>query len=165
MSQRACLRGVQPVELQLLTTARKPMVKKLLTLMPDRLPGFLVVGTIGLLVDAAVLAVLVYGFDWGNYTARLVSFGTALTTTWLLNREFVFSDRKLSSTRREYARYLTLQIISMAVNLGVYTVGIATSAFLAANPLIALAAGCASGLVFNYVGMRFFVFTGHKEAA
>ena len=136
------------------------MIRRVLNAMPDRLPGFLVVGTIGLLVDAAVLAVLVYGFDWGNYTARGVSFATALTTTWLLNREFVFSDGKLSSAGREYGRYLTLQIISMAVNLGVYSLCIALNDFMAGQPLIALAAGCASGLVFNYIGMRFFVFTG-----
>lgn len=131
--------------------------------MPDRLPGFLVVGTIGLVVDAALLAALVYSLGWGNYSARAVSFSVALTTTWLLNREFVFSDGKLQSTRREYARYLTLQLISMAVNLGIYSLCIASSATLAAMPLLALAAGCASGLVFNYVGMRYFVFTGDRK--
>ena len=128
--------------------------------MPDRLPGFLVVGTIGLFVDAAILAALVYGLGWGNFSARAVSFGVALTTTWLLNREFVFSDGKLQSTSREYGRYLTLQVISMAVNLGVYSLCIMLSDALAAMPLLALAAGCASGLIFNYIGMRFFVFTG-----
>jgi len=133
--------------------------------MPDRLPGFLVVGTIGLVVDAAILAALVYGFDWGNYSARAVSFGVALTTTWLLNREFVFRDGKLQSTGREYGRYLVLQLISMAVNLGVYSLCIMLSATLAAMPLLALAAGCASGLVFNYVGMRFFVFTGEDPSS
>ncbi|MBT8422656.1 MAG: GtrA family protein [Gammaproteobacteria bacterium] len=136
------------------------MFRTLLNAMPDRLPGFLVVGTIGLVVDAAVLALLVYGFGWGNYSARGISFATALTTTWLLNREYVFSDGKLSSKRREYSRYLFLQFISMAVNLGVYSLCIALSEFMAAQPLVALAAGCASGLIFNYIGMRFFVFTG-----
>lgn len=139
------------------------MLRPLLNAMPDRLPGFLVVGTIGLLVDAAVLAMLVYGFDWGNFSARGVSFATALTTTWLLNREFVFSDGKLTHAGREYGRYLTLQLISMAVNLGVYSLCIASSEFMAAQPLVALACGCASGLVFNYIGMRFFVFTGDGE--
>jgi len=139
------------------------MFRTLLNAMPDRLPGFLVVGTIGLLVDAAVLALLVYGFDWGNYSARAVSFGTALTTTWLLNREFVFSDGKLSNTGKEYGRYLALQLISMIVNLGVYSLCIALNSFMAQQPLIALAAGCASGLVFNYIGMRFFVFTGDGQ--
>lgn len=142
------------------------MIRTLINAMPHRLPGFLVVGTIGLLVDAAVLAALVYGFDWGNYTARGVSFGTALTTTWLLNRQYVFHEGKLSSAGREYGRYLTLQAISMVVNLGVYSACIAVSEFMASQPLVALACGCASGLVFNYIGMRFFVFTGdHADSA
>jgi len=141
------------------------ILRTFIDLLPDRMPGFLVVGTIGLLVDAAVLALLVYGFDWGNYTARGVSFATALTTTWLLNREYVFSDGKLSNTGKEYGRYLTLQLISMAVNLGVYSLCIAWSPFMAQQPLVALACGCASGLVFNYIGMRFFVFTGDGEVS
>jgi len=140
------------------------MLKTALKTLPDRLPGFLVVGTIGLLVDAAILAALVYGFEWGNYSARVVSFGVAVTTTWLLNREFVFSDGKLASTRKEYSRYLTLQGTSMVVNLGVYSLAIMLSPVMAEYPLLPLAAGCAAGLVFNYTGMRFFVFTGAKSA-
>lgn len=136
------------------------MLARLKQRLPAELPGFLVVGTVGLLVDAAVLALLVYGYDWGNYRARLVSFGVAVTVTWLLNREFVFSAGKLTSKSHEYGRYLTLQSISMVVNLGVYACLIYFSATLAAWPLLALAAGCASGLVFNFIGMRWFVFTG-----
>lgn len=136
------------------------MRQKLKQALPAELPGFLVVGTIGLLVDAAVLAALVYGFDWGNYSARFVSFGVAVTVTWLLNREYVFSAGKLANKGHEYGRYIALQSVSMVVNLGVYAALIYASPFMASWPLLALAAGCASGLIFNFLGMRLYVFTG-----
>jgi len=141
------------------------MPRRLLQHLPAQLPGFLVVGTIGLFVDAAVLAALVYGLGWGNYESRAVSFGIALTVTWLLNREYVFSAGKLPSAGQEYGRYIALQCISMLVNLGVYTLCIATREMLASLPLLALAAGCASGLIFNFAGMRYLVFTGESAAA
>ena len=135
----------------------------LFRLMPDKLPGFLIVGTIGLLVDAAVLALLVFGFGWGNYSARLVSFSLAVTVTWVLNRNFVFSDGKRASRKEEYMRYLTMQGVGMALNYGIYSTCIILSERMNDQPLIALFIGSACAMVINYLGLRFFVFTGARK--
>ena len=55
-----------------------------------RLPGFVIVGAIGFLIDAGCLTVLMTGFDFDPYSARAISFTIAVTTTWYMNRRWVF---------------------------------------------------------------------------
>ena len=85
------------------------MVQRLIRLLPLGFPAFVVVGTVGFAFDATILAILVHGYGWGDYTARLVSFAVAVTVTWLLNRSFVFASARTISRRSEYARYLMVQ--------------------------------------------------------
>ena len=54
------------------------MIQKLIGLLPQGFPAFLVVGGVGFVVDATVLAVLVHSYGWGPYTSRLVSFAVAV---------------------------------------------------------------------------------------
>jgi len=51
---------------------------------------FALVGTIGFVVDASVLRLVVAIFAINLYAGRLVSFLAAATVTWLLNRTFTF---------------------------------------------------------------------------
>ena len=65
-----------------------------LNALPKGFAAFTVVGGIGFIVDASILATLVHIYDWGDYTARLISFAVAVSVTWYLNRSYVFSDAK-----------------------------------------------------------------------
>lgn len=136
----------------------------LLSVLPRGFPAFIVVGSIGFLVDASVLAALVHGYGWGDYSARAVSFAVAVTVTWLLNRVFSFAAGRTDDRRTEYARYVAVQGIGMAINFAVYAACIVLSPFMDRWPVVALAAGCSVSLAFNYTGMRVFVFTGSEEA-
>ena len=139
------------------------MMQALLKLIPEGFPAFLVVGGIGFIVDATILAVLIHGYGWGDYTARVVSFSVAVTVTWYLNRRYVFSARKTLDRRSEYGRYLAVQLTGMAINFLVYSLCIASSEIMDQWPVLALAVGSAVALFFNFAGARLFVFLGEKS--
>jgi putative flippase GtrA len=107
------------------------------------------VGVAGFLVDATILSALVY-------TARALSFATAVTLTWYLNRHWVFSPT--SDGTKEYGAYFALQALGAAINLGVYALVIAASPSLARYPVVPLAAGAALALLFNYAAAGRWVF-------
>ena len=58
-----------------------------------RLLRFGAVGAVGFIVDGGLLYGLVASGLLGSLTARVVSFPTAVLTTWMLNRRFTFHDR------------------------------------------------------------------------
>lgn len=125
---------------------------------------FLGVGGVGFLVDAGVLTWLVTSQDWGLYPGRAVSFALAVTVTWYLNRRITFASHAAFDRGREYGHYLTTQIIGALINLGVYVSVIAVAPKLAAYPVIPLALGSTTALMFNFFAARVFVFKrrGHR---
>lgn len=139
------------------------MLSALLNVLPRGFPAFFVVGGVGFVVDASILALLVHGYGWGDYTARIVSFAVAVTVTWLLNRSFAFADQRTGNRRSEYTRYLFVQGTGMAINFLIYALCIASSALMDRWPVLALAVGSAVALIFNYLGARIFVFTGRPD--
>lgn len=139
------------------------MKDAILRLVPVGFPAFVVVGGIGFVVDATILAVLVHGYGWGDYTARLVSFAVAVTVTWYLNRKYVFAAGQTARKHSEYTRYLLVQGTGMLINFLVYSLCIASNDLMDRWPVLALAVGSAVALFFNYAGSRIFVFTGNTE--
>ena len=139
----------------------------MLELLRDRLPpgftAFLLVGGVGFLVDAGILATLVHGYDWGDYSARLVSFPVAVIITWLLNRRFAFSSGATTRRGREYTRYLAVQTCGSLINFMVYSACIATIPIMDQWPVLALAVGVMVQIPFNFIGMQKFVFTGAQD--
>ncbi len=136
------------------------MFRRAIGMLPKGFPGFVVVGGIGFVVDASILATLVHGYDWGDYTARLASFAVAVTVTWALNRAYSFAGQETTDKRQEYSRYLAVQLAGMAINFAIYSLCIISSELMDQWPVLALAVGSAVALIFNYVGARLFVFTG-----
>ncbi len=139
------------------------MKNSLIRILPQGFPAFVVVGAVGFVVDACILATLVHGYQWGDYTARLVSFAFAVTVTWLLNRSYVFTSTRTRNRRSEYTRYLTVQGMGMAINFLVYSLCIASNQLMDKWPVLALAVGSAVALIFNYAGARVFVFIGETN--
>jgi putative flippase GtrA len=125
---------------------------------------FGVVGTVGFLVDAAVLSWLVQWQGWGPVEARGLSFPLAVTATWALNRRFTFTSRAGADRKREYGRYFVVQTIGALINLGVYLAVIAAVPPIAAWPVLPLAAGAGVAMVFNFVASRHLAFTGCEPA-
>jgi putative flippase GtrA len=122
-----------------------------------RFRSFAAVGLVGFIVDAALLSTLVHAWGLPHYTARALSFAAAVTVTWFLNRQWVFS--RTSDRTREYGAYFGVQVVGAAINLGTYALVIAGVPSLARLPVLPLAAGAALALLFNYSAASRWVFT------
>lgn len=116
---------------------------------------FAVVGGTGFAVDACALSTLLEFRLADKFSARVVAIGLALLVTWTLNRRFTFgaSDRHVAV---EGMRYGTVGVAGNLINFGVYSLILIAMPDTA--PLLALAAGSASGTVFAYTGYSKLVF-------
>lgn len=123
-----------------------------------RLPGFALVGAVGFLVDAGILTSLMTGCDFGPYAARAISFTAAVTTTWYLNRRWVFNRQAVQLSGREYFSYVTVQVIGATINLLVFVAAIELVEALRNIPVIPLALGAGVALLFNFGASSRFVF-------
>jgi putative flippase GtrA len=114
------------------------------------------VGIAGLVVDVTVLYLLAPLLGW--YLARVLSFVSAATTTWALNRRYTFTTRHAgTSIAREYLSYLLTMLGGAAVNYGVYVV---TLHWFDGPwvPALGVALGSCAGLALNFLSARHLVF-------
>lgn len=118
---------------------------------------FGVVGTIGFVVDTAVLyAGLALGL--GLYGGRAVSYLAAATTTWALNRAWTFRAAGQAPMARQWAVFVLVNLLGFACNYGTYALLVAGVPLVAAHPVLGVAAGSLAGMVGNFVLSRRYVF-------
>jgi len=118
---------------------------------------FGVVGTIGFVVDTAVL----YGglaLGLGLYGGRALSYVAAATTTWALNRAWTFRSADQAPAARQWAVFVLVNLLGFACNYGTYALLVAGVPFVAAHPVLGVAAGSLAGMVGNFVLSRRYVF-------
>jgi putative flippase GtrA len=124
---------------------------------------FGVVGTIGFLVDTAVLyAGLALGL--GLYAGRAVSYVAAATGNWALNRAWTFRGQGQGPAVRQWLVFLAVNLVGFACNYGTYAALVSGVAFIAQHPVIGVAAGSVAGLGGNFLLSRRFVFGGAPRA-
>jgi putative flippase GtrA len=122
---------------------------------------FGVVGTIGFVVDTAVLyAGLALGL--GLYGGRAVSYLVAATTNWALNRLWTFRGRGDGPAHRQWALFLVVNLVGFAMNYGTYAALIALVPVVAAHPVLGVAAGAIAGMFGNFVLSRRLVFRARE---
>lgn len=124
----------------------------------SRFMRFALVGTLGFIVDAGVMQLLVSFAQLGPIEARAVSIPTAVFATWLLNRGFTFRKTADDPALPSLIRYAAVSAGGAAVNFLVYTALVLASSTLAARPMIPLAIASIVALVFNYLGSKHFAF-------
>jgi putative flippase GtrA len=118
---------------------------------------FGVVGTIGFVVDTAVLyAGLALGL--GLYLGRAVSYLVAATTTWALNRAWTFRGLGDGPALRQWAVFVAVNLVGFACNYGTYAALVGSVVFVAQHPVIGVAAGSLAGMIGNFLLSRRFVF-------
>ena len=128
-----------------------------------RLPGFVLVGAIGFLIDAGILTALMTSADFGHYSARAISFTIAVTATWYINRRWVFARGAVEMTGREYTSYLLVQVVGAVINLSVFVAVIEFVPELARIPVIPLAVGATVALLFNFTASSRLVFSESRN--
>ncbi|MCX7555680.1 GtrA family protein [Xanthomonadaceae bacterium JHOS43] len=123
-----------------------------------RLLLFGIAGTLGFLVDAGVVSMLVHGLGRDPYIARVVSFLCAVATTFAFNRQYTFAERP--RRRGQAGHYLVAMMCGFAVNYGVYALLVHQLDVVRAWPVIGVAAGSLAGLIINYLTSSRWVFIG-----
>ncbi len=119
---------------------------------------FVVIGTIGFIVDASTLKLVVALLHMDLYSGRLVSYLTAATGNWMLNRRFTFKQAREQSPVRQWLKYLGANGIGFAVNYSTYAALITYVAVAREHPVLGVAAGSIAGLSFNFTINKFWVF-------
>ncbi len=123
---------------------------------------FGLIGGIGFVVDSTVLLLGTKILNLDPYTARIISFIVAATTTWFGNRIFTFADRPKQRQAKQMAKqwllFLSVNGPGMLVNNGVYVFLVSQYPYIYEHPVWAVAAGSLAGMVFNYVASSRFVF-------
>ncbi len=118
---------------------------------------FSLVGVAGFIVDAGLLMMLVDSL--GPYVGRLISFGFAVFTTWLLNRTFTFENNKSEfSLAGEFIRYLSAMIVGGVANYGLYAALIYLVVLVQNWPILGVAAGSLAGLAINFTLAKNWIF-------
>lgn len=119
---------------------------------------FGVVGTIGFVVDTAVLYAML-GLGAGLYAGRAVSYVAAASVTWLLNRVWTFRDRGAGQkAHRQWAAFVVVNLGGFALNYGTYAALVAFVPLVAAHPVLGVAAGSLAGMFSNFFLSRALVF-------
>jgi len=118
---------------------------------------FLVVGTIGFMVDGGLLQAAIHFFHLSPLWARAPSFSVAVLVTWYLNRNFTFRtpEKKFSES---FPAYLASNALGLSLNFSIYSLCVLWNLL----PLPALAIASVAALFFNFAMARFVVF-GKKK--
>lgn len=117
---------------------------------------FAVVGTLGFCWDTGT----VYAIKgWvGLYIAGFVSYFVASSANWGLNRIWTFGHRTHIAAHVQWAKFFIANLIGFAFNRGTYFTLISINTLCHAQPVLAIIAGSAAGLCFNYFLSKRFVF-------
>jgi putative flippase GtrA len=122
--------------------------------------GFAMVGGAGFAVDAGLTA-LFAALGAGPLAARAPAIAAAMTTTFALNRRFVFGASG-DGVARDFGRYVLVSAGGAALNAAVYLVTVTALAKLGVAAAIAavLGVGVGSGaaMTLNFLGYRSFAF-------
>ena len=116
--------------------------------------SFILVGSLGFVVDGGILTLLNSAYDVQLLPARLVSFSVAVTVTWLLNRRRTFADRKDHRMAREWGRYAAVNGVGALMNLGIFFWLLSRFSAMQQVPLVPLAIAATVALVFNFFASR-----------
>ncbi|MEU0545912.1 GtrA family protein [Nocardia sp. NPDC005978] len=132
--------------------------------------AFLVVGLIGLAVDAGTYNLLVF---WGGegvlfdrpIVAKIIAIGVATVVTYFGNKWWTFAHKKGGSAAREYVLYAVFNVIAIGLQLG--CLGFSRYVLDLSSPLADNISGTLVGqavaVLFRYWAYDKFVFTGARD--
>ncbi len=119
---------------------------------------FSAIGTIGFIIDAGFLQLLVSLTGLNPYISRLFSYLIAATLTWQLNRQYTFPKQADVKFHHQWLCYLGANGIGGLLNYGIYALLIFNSQFIHQHLYLGVAAGAAIGLACNFTLSKHWVF-------
>jgi putative flippase GtrA len=127
----------------------------------SRFLRFGAVGAAGFVVDETVLSIGHYLLGLDPFVARGISIVCAMTFTWWGNRTLTFAEHAAEGAGailREWLKFMAANALGAVVNYATYTLCVRYAPFPLSNPLVAVIAGVAIGMVFNFTLSQRFVF-------
>lgn len=120
--------------------------------------NFSFVGSIGFIIDAGVLYLLIIYLAFHPISGRIISFLLASTVTWSLNRKLTFKKNRNSAKIFEWLHYLFANSIGTIINLATYSTLVLTVHAMLKQPVYALIIASLVAFPFNYYGYKNHVF-------
>lgn len=126
---------------------------------------FGMVGASGFIVDITIFTLLHNVAGIGSALARGMAYWVAATWNWFLNRSFTFSSAEKDPHGSQWSKYLLMCLVSFFPNWGTFAILTNSFEFFEQYNQLALVAGVAAGMIFNFIGARFVIFrhVGRKE--
>jgi putative flippase GtrA len=131
------------------------------------LAKFGTVGFISLLVDLLVFNLVLQALPDKPLTAKVVSTAVSATNAFVLNRHWSFRHRERTGLRREYALFLVLNSVGLALSLLCLSIShyvLGFESVLASN-VAANGVGLVLGTAFRFWSYRKFVWAAPEEVA
>ncbi len=123
---------------------------------------FGIVGAVGFCWDTATVYALKNLV--GIYAAGTCGFLVAATANWAVNRLWTFRHLDHIAAHHQLMRFLLANLLGFIFNRGTFFTLVAASALCRHQPVLAIVAGSAAGLCFNYFLSRKFVFVGQGSS-
>ena len=124
---------------------------------------FAAVGTVGYMVDAAVLALDTRWLGMDPYSGRVLSIFVAMTFTWLGNRYLTFAQRRAhgaGAIAREWLKFIGANAVGAVINYGVYAALVHSGPPPLDDKYAAQFLGVLAALIFNFTLSKKLVFKG-----
>ncbi len=127
-----------------------------------RLALFVLVGTLGFIVESSTILSLVLYAQASPMTAKFIAFPIAVLVTWILNRHLTFTTGGKNRPLSELLKYFQTAIGGMFVNLLAFFTVLTINQNAIIVIFFATASGALAGLLVNYLGCSYFVFSKTK---
>lgn len=137
--------------------------------------GAKIAGTVGQFVKFAVVGLAGFVFasavlyaarrPLGLYGAGLLAYAATATMTWALNRVWTFDHDNSRPAHQQWALFVVVNAVGFALNWGTYALLVMLVRICAEEPVLALAAGSATGALANFALARAIVFPAAANAA
>ncbi len=119
---------------------------------------FCIVGTIGFVIDAGSLWLLIDFAGLGLLWGRVLSYLIAATATWILHRHYTFPHGRKAPHGPQWVRFVAVNGVGAGINYGIYALLVLNIGLFARWPALAVAVGSGAALAFNFLASRRFVF-------
>ena len=135
-----------------------------ITLNPNlrRFALFALVGTLGFVVESSTILSLVLYAQASPMSAKFIAFPIAVLVTWILNRYLTFTTGRKNRPLSELFKYFQTAIGGMLVNLLAFFTVLTINQNAIIVIFLATASGALAGLLVNYLGCSYFVFSKTK---
>lgn len=77
---------------------------------------FSMVGTLGAIIDFAVLNLLILGFGWGKAAANTVSFTAAVLSNFTWNRLWTYPESRQRHVASQLGQFALVNLIGLGIN-------------------------------------------------